>query len=465
MKPIRSLLVAIVAAASVGSAVAIYRMYAGDESQIGGAGWIDQTQFQRDLRLPPVMGKSYARNLTTHADLEVDVVSFDELDPTTLTYHRVKFAQPRLNGTSSSDSAALKQFLGANPELASSAAKAAHAETLLTVVLAGIGAIGSGLIAWLAMRSPRLQPVRTVAEAPASSQSESSRVSHDPLCEVDETPAVSNEPKAAHATEPAPAKPLSQEEVVTPVEGSETSKEYQGEYYPVARNQKGYSLIELLTAIAVLALLMTVLLPALTAARRQAQTVQCASQLKQIGEALHAYANNNSGWLPAFSGWHTWPAGQPDDSPGPAWTAELRPYLADPDAPIYVCPSLPSPVRFRTYFLAGRWSGVNHQQAMKLSDITLSGRFVLSGDKTQLALYPRPFGTNQHTSDDADPDDSGDGDPVLAWPWQHGGFYMHRRGNNVLFDDDHVATMSGFDATSMTFNPHRVEDWADVTPG
>jgi len=37
--------------------------------------------------------------------------------------------------------------------------------------------------------------------------------------------------------------------------------------------------------------------------------------------------------------------------------------------------------------------------------------------------------------DDADPDDFGDDKAILAWPWQIGGFWMHRGGNNVLFAD------------------------------
>jgi hypothetical protein len=100
---------------------------------------------------------------------------------------------------------------------------------------------------------------------------------------------------------------------------------------------------------------------------------------------------------------------------------------------------------------------------MKLNDVTMTSRFVLSGDKTQRGLYPPPFGTNEHLLDDADPDDFGGGMAVLAWPWQQGGFYMHRGGNNVLFDDLHVALFSNYDKYAMTFNPHQMQDWADVT--
>ena len=62
-----------------------------------------------------------------------------------------------------------------------------------------------------------------------------------------------------------------------------------------------------------------------------------------------------------------------------------------------------------------------------------------------------------------DPDDFGQGSSLLAWPW-NGGFYMHRTGNNVLFDDLHVALYSRYDPATMTFNPHKMEAWEDVTP-
>src|SRR5215469_13404184 len=83
------------------------------------------------------------------------------------------------------------------------------------------------------------------------------------------------------------------------------------------------------------------LMPAIITAQRHAYTVQCASNLRQIGMALQSYARANHGWLPAWSGWHTWPAGLSDDSPGPAWTVELAPYIGNPDSHVYNCPAFP----------------------------------------------------------------------------------------------------------------------------
>ena len=57
----------------------------------------------------------------------------------------------------------------------------------------------------------------------------------------------------------------------------------------------GFTLVELLVVIAVIALLMAILLPALTKARIQAKRIICLSGLKQLCLAWLAYADNNDG--------------------------------------------------------------------------------------------------------------------------------------------------------------------------
>jgi prepilin-type N-terminal cleavage/methylation domain-containing protein/prepilin-type processing-associated H-X9-DG protein len=118
------------------------------------------------------------------------------------------------------------------------------------------------------------------------------------------------------------------------------------------RRRYGFSLIELLVCIAIVAVLLSVLLPGLAATRAQARRVKCASNLRQLGHAFHMYAGDYRGWVmplaytapgiigdgPPIYWWGTNDAAGVDHTRGFVW-----PYLRSDLRPcgVYECPDQP----------------------------------------------------------------------------------------------------------------------------
>jgi len=198
-----------------------------------------------------------------------------------------------------------------------------------------------------------------------------------------------------------------------------------------ARHNQGFTLIELLVVIAIIAILASMLLPALSKAKERAITAQCAGQLRQMGYAMQMYGDDANGYLPAAHGSVPWTNTVPQP-----WMRPLVDYYRNTN--ILRCAAMSrhyaqSPY---SYFLGNRMIFVQTGAPgeLKLARIRFPSQYLLSGD----ANWPfDPF--------DADPDNYSQ-DTLFAFTSPaHGGTV------NILFGDGHVKNYKKFQPGEMTY--------------
>jgi len=209
-------------------------------------------------------------------------------------------------------------------------------------------------------------------------------------------------------------------------------------------NQRAFTLIELLVVIAIIAILASLLLPALARAKQQAKAVKCLSNEKQIALGYLLYASDNLDYLPL--------AAHLGDAAPCQWFFEISPYLAKQTASytglvakanVVACPSAKLEKVFPSSTPASQAYGGYGQNYVYLG-------YLEEADRVKTAQVTKPTETCMN-GDGLDPA------PGLNW-WNYGYLYppslppwgttkvlpyiRHGRGANYSWVDGHVSMTS-----------------------
>jgi prepilin-type N-terminal cleavage/methylation domain-containing protein/prepilin-type processing-associated H-X9-DG protein len=237
------------------------------------------------------------------------------------------------------------------------------------------------------------------------------------------------------------------------------------------KKRNAFTLIELLVVIAIIAILAAMLFPVLSQAKQRAWTVQCLSNLHQIGMGMKMFADENQELYPESGTDIHW--GQVDQAPPvgtskASWMEQIYQYTMNTN--IYNCPGnaqLPPALQGPFNYFNGCHAAYLQYAtfgAVNSTSIRFPSAYVLSGDTC--GVPNNTYGESaQHTFDqyDADKDDYTQncvGGPTNGTPYEL--WQVHSGGQNVLFSDGHAKWYNSYNANEMTFHYTVIASWAST---